>query len=142
MNQIDEAILYFFTLIVAHWVFDFVLQSDTMALNKSKKFGYLFYHCSVYGIGMSIVSYIAITILYKRFLIVDFSTKSWFSLWLIPLFFMYYQLTHIIIDRVTSQVNSYLYNKSRYYFFVSIGFDQVIYYGVIVLAVIYMRPCI
>ena len=84
-----------------HWIADFVLQSDEMAMKKSTESRWLLLHCVVYGVFMCAAA--------------NFN-------WQFGLFMF---LTHALIDGVSSQVNKYLWEKKEvHYFFVSIGFDQ------------------
>lgn len=111
-------------LLGAHFLGDFLLQTDWMAVNKSKNPRALGLHCLVY------------------------------SLCFIPCgltFFGLTFLTHFVTDAVTSRITSKLwffkpvgehYNiggeryelwiprgGNRHYFFVVIGLDQLIHYG-------------
>jgi hypothetical protein len=94
--------------LLMHWLFDFVCQSDTMAVNKSKNTKWLIAHGAVYSLMA-------------------------FTLWLplsvaIP-FYTYMLATHCCIDAITSRLTTYLYvRQQRHWFFVVIGLDQVIHY--------------
>lgn len=91
-----------------HWVFDFVFQADKMALNKSKSIKWLVAHGSVYAL---------------MGLLVGLPTH------LAAAFYVYLFITHCCIDAVTSRLTSYLYaRQQRHWFFVMIGFDQVVHY--------------
>ena len=94
-------LLIIITLLVLHFIGDFLFQSDWMAINKSKEIDVLFYHCLVYSI-----------------LFLGFGIKFWFLT----------LLTHFITDFFTSKLNAYLFTRSRHWFFVAIGFDQLIHY--------------
>ena len=97
---------------LAHWVFDFVWQTDEMAVNNSKSLKWLGIHCFVYSIPF-------------WFLDLKFGAIAFVS--------------HIIIDGVTSRINSYLWAKERRHeFFTSIGFDQFLHTSVILLTVYYL----
>lgn len=91
-----------------HFIFDFILQSDWMALNKSKSFHALTVHAAVYSLlGLWFVSHLGLLI---------FS----FVIWLF--------LTHWCIDAVTSRITSWLWGQNRrHWFFVVIGFDQLLH---------------
>lgn len=88
-------------LLVAHFVADFLLQSDWMALNKSKQTLPLVVHTSIYALCFS---------------------------WLGTEFALLTYITHTITDFVTSRVNARLWQANqRRWFFVSVGFDQLIH---------------
>lgn len=85
-----------------HFIADFVLQSDWMAINKSKRWDALAVHCLVYA-------------------------ACW--LWLDPRFVALTFALHFVTDAVTSRITSYLWKREqRHWFFVVIGFDQVLHY--------------
>lgn len=84
-----------------HWLTDFVLQTDKMALNKSKSLKWLGLHSITYGLPWIIFG------------------------WKISLFLT---CSHFVIDFVTSRITSYLWQKGdRHNFFVIIGLDQFIH---------------
>ena len=98
-----------------HWVFDFVLQTDKMALNKSTSTYWLLTHTSSYA-------FIAFPILVPLHI----------SLIHVILFYCYLFTTHTAIDGITSRITSYLWKtEKRHWFFVMIGFDQVLHYATI-----------
>lgn len=117
------------TLLLAHFVGDFILQTDEMALNKSKNWGALFLHCGAYILP--------------------------FVLWG-PLFVAVTFAAHFVTDAITSRITSKLWfitlaprsevNKNlrwpyfakvaegkRHWFFVMIGFDQLIHFATLAL---------
>jgi len=99
--------------LLLHWIFDFVLQSDMMALNKSKSMWWLAGHCFAY-------SYMAF------FLVPTFPAYL--------IFFGYLFITHFIIDGITSRLNAWLWKKNEYHwFFTSIGLDQWLHYAALFL---------
>lgn len=100
-------------ILVAHFVCDFVLQSDKMAVNKSKSWYWLTMHVAAYtsalavfaiplfGIGANLVVFV------------------WIN-----------GLLHFVTDAVTSRISSYFWrNEQRHWFFVTIGADQLIHYA-------------
>ena len=102
-----------YIVIVAHFIGDFVLQSDWMATNKSKLFEALSLHIVVYFvtlIGAGIIIFGAQRgddIIYFALLNASF---------------------HLVIDSITSQITSTLWkNNERHWFFTTIGFDQMIH---------------
>lgn len=102
--------MYFFIAIIwGHFIGDFILQSDKMALNKSKSNFYLFYHVTVYMMPFMICSAWIDT----RVLIP----------WLVSNFIL-----HFITDYISSRTASYYWNNNkRHQFFVTIGFDQAVH---------------
>ena len=122
------------SLLVAHFVGDFVLQSDWMAMNKSKLWWALTSHVSAYVLPFLIWSMLTLQ-----------NSEQ------LGIFIGLTFVTHFITDAITSRVTSKLwffrdtdiaYNAggkrytlwvpmggNRHYFFVMIGFDQLIHYG-------------
>lgn len=103
------------SMLAAHFVGDFVLQSDEMAIGKSKSFHVLTLHCFVYSLCFIFWGW--------KFFVVTF-------------------VTHYITDAVTSRITSRLwffkpYGESnmwryvegrRHWFFVMVGLDQLIHF--------------
>lgn len=102
-----------FMIIVTHWVADFLLQTDKMAQGKSKNWEDLLSHTTLYS-----------------------------AVWFIPMQFMLPSMVsalsfvgitfiaHTITDYFTSRLNARLWQEKKvHWFFVSIGFDQVLHYG-------------
>ena len=86
-----------------HFISDFLLQSDWMAVNKSKNQKALWAHCFTYGIPFIYFGNIH--------------------------FVAYIILTHYFVDFVTSRITSYFWKKEeRHWFFVTIGFDQWLHF--------------
>jgi hypothetical protein len=101
----------FAILFLAHWIWDFVGQSDKMAINKSKSWYWLNTHSAVYCIGMCLSSAVV------------FSNLTMAALTTVVV-----GVSHWAIDAVTSRINAQLYiNNQRHWFFVSIGFDQFLH---------------
>ena len=93
--------MYIVALIWMHFVSDFVLQTDKMAINKSKSDAWLFLHVLVYS-----------------------TPFAYFGL----KFFLVTFLFHFITDYFTSRGTSYMWKKEqRHWFFTLIGFDQAIH---------------
>lgn len=101
----------------AHWVGDFVLQTDEQAKKKSSDIKYLLKHTLTYSLIITFFTYLLIGYLPN-------------SHWYTPLIFGFIQfISHTIIDYVTSRLNKKLWElKETHDFFVSIGFDQFIHY--------------
>lgn len=103
------------TIIACHWVFDFFLQDDQMAKNKSKCNFALFDHTFIYTVGI-------FTMACLNYILFD---KWYYGL----LFIGINSFAHFMTDWVTSRASSLLYKEERYHdFFVVIGADQMIHY--------------
>ena len=90
-------------ILFAHWVADFVCQSDWMAKEKSKNMDALYLHILTYALVMSAMT-----------MNVVFGCAN--------------ALIHLFIDYFTSRWSSKLWAKGRFHdFFVVIGFDQFIH---------------
>lgn len=90
-------------LLVTHFVGDFLLQSDWMALNKSKRWDALFVHVSVYTTCFLWVPHL-------------------------DAFFFLTFASHFLTDAITSRLTARLWQANeRHWFFVTIGFDQLIH---------------
>jgi len=104
-------------ILFAHWVSDFVAQSDYVALNKSNNKWVLAWHSFAYTILMTLF---LLPLYYSNEL--DFFIRA-----MILLF-----ASHFIIDGISSKLNSWLWeNDKRHWFFVSIGFDQMLHYMIL-----------
>lgn len=99
-------------LLTTHFIGDFLLQSNWMAVNKSKRWGVLALHCLIYS--------------------------ACFSPWGLKFVALVFAL-HFVTDAITSRITSKLwffrqlnpeYNEwyyvdgKRWLFFLTIGFDQ------------------
>lgn len=88
-------------LFIAHFIGDFFLQSDEMAINKSKSVWWLLLHTLVYSAVLIPFGF--------SFAIINF-------------------ILHTIVDFFTSKITSYLWIKEeRHWFFTVIGLDQTIH---------------
>lgn len=104
MNQDIVAILGLLTI---HYIGDFSLQSDWMAVNKSKNWEALFNHVMIYSV-----------------LFLTFG----FKLWAITL------TSHFITDAITSRITAKLWQQEkRHAFFTMIGFDQLLHFYQLIL---------
>ena len=121
----------FVLLMMTHFVGDFVFQSDWMALNKSKSFGALTVHVNAYVAAFLFPMYLSGMPVNR---LVSFVVVTW--------------VTHFLTDALTSRATSALWffrldpldgcdppfqtewryvPGKRHWFFVMIGFDQLIH---------------
>lgn len=112
------------SLVITHFIGDFLLQTDMMALNKSKHLHWLTLHCLTYSL---------------TFLLLGFGWKFWLLTF----------YSHMAVDYVTSRITSRLWFieihahgdsidnggwfegrllPTRHWFFVAIGADQLIHF--------------
>lgn len=90
-------------LLVLHFIADFILQSDYMAINKSKDFIALIGHTAVYSL------------VFIPFYGTGFAAVTF--------------VLHTIQDYFTSRINAKLWQANqRHWFFVGIGADQLLHY--------------
>lgn len=90
-------------ILLLHWLADFLLQSDWMALNKSHNSDALMAHTTVYALC------------FLPFFGTHFALVTW--------------ATHTVTDAITSRVNAKLWQENqRHWFFVAVGLDQLIHY--------------
>ena len=124
------------SLLIAHFIGDFVLQSDWMATNKSKLWLALWWHTWVYSFVMffGATAVLGLTPIVTAFWAITF-------------------ITHFITDAVTSRITGRLWFVrviepcngpgkkfygsfdcgNRHWFFVMIGFDQLIHFTTLAL---------
>jgi hypothetical protein len=96
------------TLLILHFIADFILQSDWMAINKSKSNAALGLHCLIYSA------------VFLPFYGLTFAGIT-FGL-------------HFAQDWLTSRINSKLWQANqRHWFFVGIGADQLLHYVLLAL---------
>ena len=95
-------------IIWAHWIGDFILQSDWHAQNKSKNSWILAHHVTGYILPFVILGF---------FIPISFA-------WIIINW-----IGHFCTDYVTSRISSKLWAKKEvHWFFVTIGADQAIHF--------------
>jgi hypothetical protein len=133
-----------YTLLVAHFVADFLCQTDDMALKKSKDWGALGRHVIAYTVVLAIFAagWYAAT---GRGLLPP--EQQWFWPWV-----ALNAAAHFVQDAITSRINGRLWffapevqsagnpvtwqgrqcwtvrGGNRHWFFVGIGFDQLLHY--------------
>lgn len=109
------------TILLVHWIGDFVLQTDEQAKGKSSDNGYLSAH---------VVTYCLFWIMPAVFLVGPWA----------PLFVVGTGICHWVTDYYTSRLNTKLYRKGDIHnFFVSVGFDQILHYVQLFLTYLLLR---
>lgn len=105
-------------ILLIHWFADFVLQTDKQAKGKSNNWTDLLSHTITYSICWFIIGLVLFFI--------SPSTLMWAK---IVWFFIITFIAHTITDYFTSRINSSLWRQQKiHYFFVSVGFDQLLHY--------------
>jgi len=100
--------------LAVHWLADFVLQSDAMAKGKSTSYRWLTIHVATYAAVVSLL----LAVLLPR------------SPWALLIFAVGTFAAHWLTDYVTSRINAELWRRgSTHWFFVSVGWDQVLHYA-------------
>lgn len=103
------------TILLLHFIADFIFQTNKMAINKSRSIKWLSIHAGVY----TFVIYIGLIL---------GNIIGWIPDINLLLYAVVNGLLHWIIDFCTSKLNAYLYKKElRHWFFVGIGLDQFIH---------------
>lgn len=98
----------------AHFVGDFLFQSDAMAKNKSGSFRWLTYHVATYSIVVG--GFLSIVVGVETGVVVAAINA----------------VAHFATDAVTSRVTSALWKKGEvHWFFVVIGADQFLHVAVL-----------
>jgi len=125
-----------FSIIICHWVFDFVFQTHWQATNKSTNNKALLQHTGVYSIcwfvPIFIIFYVtgfhgtsSISFLNTTLFIISIVLALVASILFVIITF----IAHTITDYFTSRLNSKLWAKKDVHnFFVSVGFDQCLHY--------------
>lgn len=111
-------------IIFIHWVADFLLQSKSMAIGKSKSNYWLSWHVLIYSLVWFSIG------------IFFFDFKS------VAIFTLVTFIAHFTTDYFTSRWTSRLYRQEKYYgfpsFFSVIGFDQFLHYLQLILTYTYL----
>lgn len=106
-------VLIILLLVWIHFIADFILQDDYVAINKAKDNTVLVFHTMVYGLCF-----------------------AWFG----PLFMLITMVSHGMVDFVTSRGTSRLWSANqRHWFFCLIGFDQALHMTVLILTYQFTR---
>ena len=104
----DISIITVVVILWAHFVGDFILQSDYHAVNKSKSNLALFEHVLFYSLPLTLIGFL-----------IPVSIA-----WIIANAVM-----HAAVDYVTSRITSKLWQQNkRHWFFVTIGADQSLHF--------------
>ena len=118
-----------FSILIIHWFADFVMQTDKQAKGKSKNWKDLLSHTGIYSFVWFLVGLAIYLQNFKPYAEIPI-TKEFEKL--IPLGLLFVLITfiaHTITDYFTSRLNSKLWSEGKvHYFFVSIGFDQILHY--------------
>ena len=95
-------------ILTVHWFGDFVLQNDWMATGKSKRLAPLGAHVGIYTV-------VLLVFFDWRWALVN-------------------GVLHLGTDFCTSRLNAYLWERKLiHWFFVSVGFDQLLHYTALLL---------
>lgn len=124
------------SVIILHWLADWPLQSNWIALHKAKHWDVLVIHVTIY----TFVFYLAgfswhfLTATFLLHLLTDaitsrLTSKFWFIDLLEPLKSEYLKYPTFEFARV--------YPRKRYYFFNLIGFDQLLHYAMLAITLKY-----
>ena len=124
-----------YVLLVAHFIGDFLCQSDWMALNKSKRWDALAIHVGIYALVLyACVPLVAIAL--------GVPPPHGSATLMMPLFALVNFNLHFWQDAITSRINAKLWQANqRHWFFVGIGADQLLHYiTLFVTADLWLRP--
>jgi len=109
----------FLYILFAHWVADFVFQTNKMAKNKSTSLFWLSNHICEYQAVLLILLWLTDLRLGR-----------------IVIYVLVNGIAHLIIDFVTSKINSKLWAKGKvHWFFVSVGFDQFFHVAILLITI-------
>ncbi len=98
-------------IIIGHWIGDYVLQTESMAVNKSKSNKWLTIHVGAWTFGLAVV-------------VIPFSGLVSIWLWVLLM-----GVLHWIQDYITSRINTYFLKKKwQKLFWLAIGTDQMLHY--------------
>ena len=115
-------------ILFAHFVADFVFQTDWMATNKSSSLLALNIHVAVYAL----ILFVFVSVLFYGLSLDNFLRQA-------ALYVMINAGAHIITDYCTSKLTSKLWAAGkRHEFFVVIGLDQFLHAAVLLLSLCYV----
>lgn len=125
-----EYLILFLTIMAAHWVSDFVLQTHWMATNKSHDWRAMLSHVAVYTGSMM---FLVVCVGFMLAPSVANGMHNAVILALSPIMYVLWillnGLLHLVTDTITSRFTARLWAKADYHnFFVMVGFDQLIHY--------------
>lgn len=110
-------LIVIFSILLIHWIADFVCQTDWQATNKSKNIEALLSHTATY-------TFIWVILGMFPFWNMINNQPGHYTLFLVCTF-----ICHTITDFFTSRLNSRLWQQKKvHWFFVSVGFDQFLHY--------------
>lgn len=119
-------------IIFIHWIADFVLQTDKMATGKSKNWTDLLSHTCTYSLVWLFIGFGIYLNQFKPYNLEYNEIMNKYWSYYIPLGLLFVLITfiaHTITDYFTSRLNSKLWAEGKvHYFFVSVGFDQILHY--------------
>lgn len=110
--------------LLGHYFADFVLQTSSQALNKSKQWSALIQHTASYSMFWLIL----LSLTTRN---TELTLFSKITMWLMQpvMFAVITFITHTAVDYVTSRWSSYFFGQKKYrYGFQVVGFDQVLHF--------------
>lgn len=106
-------------ILFAHWVADFINQTDEMAQNKSTNIYWLSYHVAAYT---TMMLFFTLVLVLTNGILFDVTPPETFvlvSLW------CFIFVTHWVTDFITSKITAKFWKSGNMHnFFIVIGFDQ------------------
>ena len=111
-------------IIFAHWFADFVMQSNEVALNKSKNNMVLLEHVLMYSVGLWIVPFFMFITNQFEYIILTWVLLN--------------AILHGLVDYITSRTVAYYWNTDRHKAFVVIGVDQAIHLSLLFITYVWM----
>lgn len=111
-----------FYILTAHWIFDFILQTDAQAKGKSSSMKDLLSHTGSYSMYWLMASCLL-------FGIQNIHRETSWYIWTSIIFSTVTFICHTITDYFTSRLNKRLWEKGQTHkFFISVGGDQLLHY--------------